>query len=129
MLLQLILFLEEFIWSLFSSFRKASYGSDSGVIASPFWPGYYHSAGYECEWDIKTSSSKLIQLNIMDLDMYSTCSSDYLEIKGKFHSYHQGCVWWRKVSWRSVSYSFVNIWCKLWHVKVNFCKCSKTFAF
>ena len=87
MLLQLILW--EFIWSLFSIFRKASYYSDSGVIASPYWPNYYRYFNFyagECEWDIKTSSSKLIQLNIMDLDMYGNCFFDYLEIKGKFDS-------------------------------------------
>ena len=70
-----------------STCRKASYYSDSGVIASPSWPKYFRyndfHFGGECEWDIKTSSSNLIKLSIMDLDIYSSCFTEYLKIKGE----------------------------------------------
>lgn len=59
----------------------------SGVIATPSWPRHYirdHFSIYGCEWDIKTSSSELIKLAIMDMDISSEhCSYEYVKIKGQ----------------------------------------------
>ena len=76
------------LYSLFVCFRSdTDLYKGSGVIASPSWPRHYirnHFSIHGCEWDIKTSSSKLIKLAIMGMDISSGyCSYEYVKIKGK----------------------------------------------
>ena len=64
----------------------------SGIITSPRWPQPYQSRDIpctdECEWDIKTSPNRVIQINFMDLDTKSSpCYRKYIKIKGALYFY------------------------------------------
>ena len=63
--------------------------TESGVISSPGWPDYYQRSSFwsgSCKWEIWATSTKVVKLNFMDVDIYSyggSCSSfEYLKVRG-----------------------------------------------
>ena len=58
----------------------------SGIIKSPFYPGYYGN-GQTCSWKITASSGKRVKLVITDMDIEQSginCGKDYIQIQNGF---------------------------------------------
>lgn len=58
----------------------------SGIIKSPFYPGYYGN-GQNCSWKITASSGNRVKLVITDMDIElggSNCGKDYIQIQNGF---------------------------------------------
>ena len=58
----------------------------SGIIKSPFYPGYYGN-GQNCSWKITASSGNRVKLVITDMDIElggSNCGKDFIQIQNGF---------------------------------------------
>lgn len=76
-----------YLWYLLRA--DATQFTESGVISSPGWPDYYEPSSFwsgSCKWEILATSTKVVKLNFMDVDIYfygGSCSSfEYLTVKG-----------------------------------------------
>ena len=66
--------------------NMATLTGTSGIIKSPFYPGYYGN-GQTCSWKITASSGKRVKLVITDMDIElggSNCGKDYIQIQNGF---------------------------------------------